>query len=196
MQTQNIRTASNQINFRRHITISRINNDPNSEAIKKALFKAVDSFAEKAEALGCPLFKGLYIDPETGAEKIIIATGNDYLYLRNKSHNKEELNEKIKKIDIPLLAEIKKIKQSLKTPSTKNACLIDSSDEVILESGGVLINQKAVGKESIEDTIEIGLKSKSSIKKLYQYTIYSFKKGKDREYISTQKRHSKSFIIN
>lgn len=109
--------------FKGSITISRLNKDPNSEMIISAIGEAVNSFVPKAEEYDCKLFKGIYINPLTMAQKIIISTGSDAVYFQK--HGKAQTNKKIKEIDLALLAKIKSIKAKLKTENVSGACLID-----------------------------------------------------------------------
>lgn len=166
----------NQPNFKKSIEISRINNEPNVVAVKNAISEAVDTFAQKAKDLGCPLFRGVYIDPVTKMEKIIIGTGDDSLYFQQQRYDKTKLQQKINEIDNPLLQMINDIKQRLKTPNVENAVLIQTTDD----SGNVIPRSK-------ENIIEIG------VKKGLGYMVYQFEKQIDGNYISTQRDKRMSF---
>lgn len=132
--------------FKGSITISRINKDPNSVEIIKAINKAVEELAPKAKEYGCELFTGMYVNPITMAKKIIICTGSNEDYMKRFGENRAD--EKVENIDSALLDKIKDIKASLKTERVPGACLIDYSfygDSGLIKKTGENVITAGVG---------------------------------------------------
>lgn len=181
MKIQNDQKA----NFKGHITVSRIHNEPNGEAIIKAIAEAVESFRAKAKAFDCDMFGGVYKDAKTGNTKFLVSTDHNGAY-RN-THGDEKLAQRLAELDIPLLNAIKEIKAKFKTPNTKNACLISAADSYskIMQQKNRIIKDGRVA--FIDNEIIVGIPTKTHKRKADSFIVYDFLLQDDGSFVANSK---------